>query len=93
VAGTEILAGDRSAAAEVRIVHRQVHVRKARTGAQRGKPATVIVVQPNRAEPAAVTAIPGMEMVAWSEWQPADRTTETEAKSKAEPKSRPEAKE
>jgi hypothetical protein len=93
VAGAEIPAGDRSAATEVRIVHCQVHVRETRTGVQRSKPATVIVVEPNRTEPAAVTAIPGMEMVAWSEWQPADRPAETEAKSKTEPKSRPEAKE
>jgi hypothetical protein len=93
VAGTKILAGDRRAATEVRIVHRQVHVREARTGVQRSKSAAVIVVQPNRAEPAAVTAIPGMEMVARSEGQPADRAAEPEAESKAEPKSRPEAKE
>ena len=68
-------------------MHRQVHVRKPRTGAQRSKAAAVVIAESDAAEaPSAPAAPPGMKEVTRSKRQPADRapaTAPTEAKSDA----------
>src|SRR5271163_3881018 len=72
VPGAEIFARCGRPAAEVRIKHGQVHVRKARAGAQRSKAATIEVVETDLAEAPAVPPIPRMESVARSQRQPAN---------------------
>src|SRR5208282_1206174 len=87
VAGAKLASRDRSGAAEVAVVHRQVHVGKSRAGMQRRKATAVVIAEPDLTEaPAAPSAPPGMEMVARSERQPADSApAETEAKAETKP--------
>src|ERR1035438_8197715 len=84
VTGAELVAGDGGRSAEVRIMHRQVHVRKSRAPVQRSKAAAVVCSKPGNAEASAIPAPPGMEMVARSKRKPADRAPETKAESKSE---------
>jgi len=80
VAGAELSARDGRPAAEVRVMHRQVHVRESRTGPQRSKAAAVVIAEPDSAEASAISAPPGMETVTRSKRQPADPAPATETK-------------
>jgi hypothetical protein len=62
-------------------MHREVHVRKSRTGAQRSKTAAVEFAEAGVAEAPAPPAPPGMEKITRSQRQPTDRA---EAKSKSD---------
>ncbi len=69
--------------AEVRVMHRLIHIRKARARAQWSKAAAVEFAKTRVPEPSAPTTPPRMEKVTGSKRQPTDR---------AEPKTKPEAK-
>src|ERR1035438_6762778 len=84
VTGAELVAGDGGRAAEVRIMHRQVHVRKSRAPVQPTDAAPGVCSKTGNAEASAIPAPPGMEMVAWSKRKPANRAPETIAESKSE---------
>src|SRR5450759_13320 len=73
------------------VMHRQVHVREARTAVQRSKTAAVVSVETNGAEPPAIPSIPGMETVTRSQGKPADRapaSTEAVSETTAESEER-----
>jgi hypothetical protein len=80
VAGAELSARDGRPAAEVRVMHRQVHVRESRAAVKRSKAAAVVIAEPDRAEPSAIPAPPGMETVTRSKGKPADPAPATETK-------------
>ena len=88
----ELAARDGRSAAEMLVMHRQVHVRKPRAAMQRSKAAAVEVVKTALPESsAAPPAPPRMEMVTRSEREPADRTpASAPAESKAETTAEPE---
>src|SRR6267378_6738304 len=69
----ELSARDSRPAAEMLVVHRQVHVRKSRASMQRSKTAAVVYVDVGFAEAPAIPPIPRMETVTRSQRQPADR--------------------
>jgi hypothetical protein len=71
-------------------MHRPVHVREARAGAQRGKTAAIVFAETGVTEASAPTTPPGMKKVTRSEGEPADRA---EAKSESETKATAESEE
>ena len=92
VAAAELSARDGHPAAEVRVMHRQVHVRESCAAVQRRITAAVVSAITNRAVASAIGAIPGMETVTGSEGKPADRAP-TESESNPESESRAESEE
>src|SRR5208282_696878 len=84
VSGAELAARNRRCTAEVRVMHRQVHVRESRASAQRSKAAAVELAKAALAEAPAPAPPPGMEKVTRSKRKPADRApAESESNSKA----------
>src|ERR1035438_899391 len=84
VAGAKLATVDRRCAAEVPVIHGQVHVRKPRAPVQRSKAAPVVIAEPDRAEAsAAPPSPPGMETIARTKRQPADPTPAAESKSES----------
>src|SRR5208283_3024099 len=87
VAAAELSARDGGPPAEVRVMHRQVHVRESCAAVQRRITAAVVSAITNSAVAPAVGAIPRMEAVTRSERKPADRAP-TESESNPESVSR-----
>src|SRR5208283_4065582 len=87
VAAAELSARDGGPPAEVRVMHRQVHVRESCAAVQRRITAAVVSAITNSAVAPAVGAIPRMETVTRSERKPADRAP-TESESNPESVSR-----
>src|SRR5208283_4290100 len=83
VPGAKLFARDGCPAAEVRVMHRQVHVRKARARAQRSKTAAIVFAEARIPEAATPTTPPRMEKVTRSKRQPSHRP---ESKTKSESK-------
>jgi len=81
VAGAKLFARDGGPAAEVRVMHGQVHVREARARAQRSKSAAIVSAETRVPEAPAPTTPPRMKEVTGSKRKPADRA---EPKAKAE---------
>src|SRR5271169_3145323 len=87
MAGAELFARDACRAAEVPVMHRQVHVREPVAAVQRSKAAAVVIAEPDRAKaPAAPASPPRMEMVTRSQGKPANSAPAAETVPKADSK-------
>jgi hypothetical protein len=79
----KVSARNRRAAAEIPIMHREIHIRESRTGPQRSKAAVESAI-PRVSKTAAPTSPPRMEKITRPERQPTESAAETETHTKSE---------
>jgi len=90
VAGAKFLTRNRSRAAEVRVMHGQVHVRKSRTGAERSKTAAIEFTEARKPEAPTPSAPPRMKKVTRTKRKPADPAPAAEPNPESETTAEPE---